>query len=86
MCPVALLIVEKAICWDKDAGCTWWDTTEKIYHHTELRRVWNSMHLKTCSQNAEIKLAEIKLSKEQTHIFDASFLKTSKTGDGTKQF
>ena len=39
------------------------------------------MRLKTCSQNAEIKL-----SKLQTHNFDASSLKTSKTGDGTKQF
>ena len=39
------------------------------------------MRLKSCSENAEIKL-----SKVQTHNFDASFLKTNKTGDGTKQF
>ena len=39
----------------------------------------DSMHLKSCCQNAEIKL-----SKVQTNNFDASFLKLSKTGDGTK--
>ena len=37
--------------------------------------------LKTCSQNAEIEV-----SKVQTHNFDVSFPKISKTGDGTKQF
>ena len=39
------------------------------------------MRLKTCSKNAEIKL-----SKVQTHNFDAPFRRTSRTGDGTKQF
>ena len=39
------------------------------------------MRRKTCSQNAEIKL-----SKVQTDNFEASFFKTGKTGDGTKQF
>ena len=39
------------------------------------------MGLKTCSQNADIKV-----SKEQTHKFDASVSKSSKTGDGTNQF
>ena len=39
------------------------------------------MRLKTCNQNAEIKP-----SKVQTHNFDAYFLKTSKAGDGVKQF
>ena len=37
--------------------------------------------LKTCSQNTEIEV-----SKVQTHNFDVSFPKISKTGDGTKQF
>ena len=40
-----------------------------------------SIHLKTCRQNAEVKP-----SKVQTQNLDASSLKTSKTGDGTKQF
>ena len=31
-------------------------------------------------------ITEIKPSKVQTHNFDVSFRKTSKTGDGTKQF
>ena len=39
------------------------------------------MRLKTGRQNAEIKP-----SKVQTHNFDTSFLKTSKTGDETEQF
>ena len=39
------------------------------------------MRLATCGQNAEIKL-----SIELTYNFVVSFLKTSKTGDGTKQF
>ena len=47
----------------------------------KLWRVWYSMHPKTCSQNAEIELSNV-----QTHIYDTSFLKTSKTWDGTKQF
>ena len=54
---------------------------EEIYHHTKLWRVWDSMHHKTYSQNAEIKLSEA-----QNHNFDTSFLKTNKTGGGTKQF
>ena len=40
-----------------------------------------STRLKMCSQKTVIKG-----SKAQTHNFDASFLKTSKTGDGTKRF
>ena len=48
--------------------------------HTRLLRVWNSMDLKICRQNAEINQ-----SKVQTHNFAASSFKTSKTGDGTKQ-
>ena len=59
----------------------WWDIQKEIYHHTRLVRVWDSICLKTCRQNAEIKL-----SKVQTHNFDVSFLKTCKTGDGTKEF
>ena len=39
------------------------------------------MRLKTRSQNAEIKPGKV-----QTHNFDASFLKTSNTRDGTRQF
>ena len=39
------------------------------------------MRLKTCSQNVETKRIKV-----QTHIFDAYFLKTSKTGDGRKRF
>ena len=35
------------------------------------------MRLKTCRQSAEIEL-----SKVQIHNFEASYLKTSKTGDG----
>ena len=37
------------------------------------------MRLKTCSQNAEMNQ-----NKVQSHSFDTSFLKTYKTGDGTK--
>ena len=39
------------------------------------------MHLKTCCQNAEIKLAEV-----QTRNFDAFFLIKSETGDEAKSF
>ena len=53
---------------------------KKIYHHTKLYCVLDSVHIKTCSQNAEIKL-----SKVQTHNFTVSFLKTCRTGDKTKQ-
>ena len=39
------------------------------------------MRLKTYSQHAEIKQSNV-----LTQNFDASFLKTTKTGDGIKQF
>ena len=50
---------------------------------TQNYEVCDYMRLKTYSQ---IENAVIKRSKVQTHNFDTSFLKTSKTGDGTKQF
>ena len=43
--------------------------------------ILQSRRLKTWRQNEEIKP-----SKVQTHNFDACFLNTRKTGDGTKQF
>ena len=39
-----------------------------------------------CALKPGCQNAEIKLSKMLTHNFDASFFKTGKTGDGTKQF
>ena len=56
-------------------------TRKKSVTKQNYEEFWDSMSLKTWSQNAEIKP-----SKVQTHNFDASFLKTSKTGYGTKQF
>ena len=39
------------------------------------------MRLETYSENAEIKIRKV-----QTHNFEVSSLKTSKTGDGSKEF
>ena len=53
--------------------CIWWDTTERNLSPHKSWRVWDSMHFKTCRQNAEIKL-----SKVLTHNFDALFSKPAK--------